>query len=108
MTRCRSTERRQRADVGDRHVEAAGEQRPRLAGEDERLRGAQAGAPLHPLADEVLRVRPRRPRGVDEPHRVAGDLVRDGDVAHDLLERLDVGAGEDAQRLGRRRCRSCR
>ena len=83
---------RQRVDVGDRHVIAAVHQRPRLPGEDERLRGAQPGAPLHPLADELVIALASRPRRVHQPHRVARHVLGDDDLPHQLLDLEDLGA----------------
>ncbi len=70
---------RERLDVLDRHVIAPVHQRARLAAEDQRLRGAEPGAPLHPFLDELERAAavraatrpPAGPRSARPPRRRA-------------------------------------
>ena len=93
---------RERLDVGDRDVIAAVNERARLARENERLRRAQAGAPLDPLVHERVAALAARTRRVDQPHRVARDLLGDDHLPHQLLNLQDLGAGQHPlRRLGR-------
>ncbi len=88
----------ERLDVLDRHVIPPVHQRARLRAADERLAGAQAGAPLHPLLDEVRRAGIAGPRRLRQPHRVARDLLGDHHLSHQLLKLQDVVARQNALR----------
>jgi hypothetical protein len=79
-------------------VVPAVQQRPRLAREDERLGRAQPGAPLDPLAHElVIRLTPGA-RCVDEPDRVPRDVLGNDNLADQLLNLEDVGTRQHARR----------
>ena len=98
----------ERLDVLHRHVMAAVQQRARLGADHQRVRRAQAGAPLHPLLDEVELGAAARPRAVGQPHRVAHHFLGDQHLPHVILDLQDVGAAQHARRLrppGARRIR---
>jgi len=92
------------ADVLAGDVVASLQEGPRLAGQDQRLAGARAGAPLDLAADHLRRLGAGRARGADQAHGVVDDVVRDRDLPHELLNLADLLAGED--RLDRRLLRS--
>ena len=96
----------ERLDVLDRDVIAAVHQGARLRAAHQRLRRAEAGAPLHPLLDELRRARPSRPRRIDEPDDVARDLVGNRHLPDDLLKLQDVGAGQHPRPASAARLRS--
>ena len=76
----------ERADVLGRDVDPAREQRPGLRPQHQELPGAQAGAPAHPVVDEVGRLGPG-PAGRGQPHGVADHVLGDRHLADDLVER---------------------
>src|SRR5439155_4997719 len=77
----------ERLNVLDRHVIAAVHERARLRAAHERLRRAQAGAPLHPFLDEFRRVHTARARGAHQAGGIARDLLGDHHLAGVPTER---------------------
>jgi hypothetical protein len=90
----------QRLDVLDRDVEAPVHQRTGLGAEDQRVRGAKPGAPLHPFLDEVELLAAPRPRVVGQTHGVPRHFVGNQHLPHVVLDAQDVGAVKDSVRLG--------
>jgi hypothetical protein len=97
---------RERAQIADRHVIPSVHQRACLRREDQRLRRAESGAPLHPILDERKVLLAPRPRGVDQPNRVTRDLLGHDHLAYELLVLEDLRAAQHPVRHRRPRAGS--
>lgn len=85
----------QRLHVLDGRMRTALKQRPRFRAEDEVLSRAQSSAPVHPIIDESRSVCLSWPRRCRKPHRIANDIFRDRNFAHEAVEALDILAGKE-------------
>ena len=83
--------------LGRKQLTLALQQGARLGAEHHALRGAQPGAPVDPIVDETRAAFLARTRRRGDAHGVARDLLRDGHLARQRLEPLQILAGE--QRL---------
>jgi len=86
---------RQGADVIKGDVGAALDEGSGLRAEDEVLAGTCSCSPADPFVDEVGGARAVRARRCSEFDGVAGDVFGDGDFLYDLLECLELLAGEE-------------
>src|SRR2546427_3245087 len=88
--------RRKCLEVLDGDVMPSVHQRAGLRTENQRLRGAEPGAPFDVLLHELEGTALRGARRGNQPHGIAGDFVGDNHLPHHLLEIQNIGAAEHA------------